>query len=150
MNKSTRRVSAPPQSAFFSAGAGLNRSPVLPTILPRCCRTSTMWNLCSGNTWAKPSPSLRAVSFWKLIGIVKRDLQALCRHEESNRFPSRLDDGYQPMTCTRFEAVHQMWCQFCVPFRICDGLMPEIILDQPVSAPLLAREYPQACLNTWG
>ena len=44
-----------PQSAFFSAGASFTPSPVMPTMWPRCCRTSTMWNLCSGNTWAKPS-----------------------------------------------------------------------------------------------
>ena len=44
-----------PQSAFFSAGASLTPSPVMPTIWPRCCSTSTMWYLCSGNTWAKPS-----------------------------------------------------------------------------------------------
>ena len=44
-----------PQSAFFSAGASLTPSPVMPTMWPRCCRTSTMWNLCSGKTCAKPS-----------------------------------------------------------------------------------------------
>ena len=46
---------AMPQSAFFSAGASFTPSPVMPTMWPRFCRTSTMWNLCSGNTWAKPS-----------------------------------------------------------------------------------------------
>ena len=44
-----------PQSAFFKAGASLTPSPVMPTMWPRFCSTSTMWNLCSGNTWAKPS-----------------------------------------------------------------------------------------------
>ena len=48
---------AMPQSAFFSAGASFTPSPVMPTMWPRFCRTSTMWNLCSGNTWAKPSAS---------------------------------------------------------------------------------------------
>ena len=43
-----------PQSACFNAGASLTPSPVIPTIWPRRCRTSTMWNLCSGNTCAKP------------------------------------------------------------------------------------------------
>ena len=46
---------AMPQSAFFSAGASLTPSPVMPTMWPRCCSTSTMWYLCSGNTWANPS-----------------------------------------------------------------------------------------------
>ena len=46
---------AMPQSAFFSAGASFTPSPVMPTMWPLFCRTSTMWNLCSGNTWAKPS-----------------------------------------------------------------------------------------------
>ena len=46
---------AMPQSAFFRAGASLTPSPVIPTMWPRCCSTSTMWNLCSGNTWANPS-----------------------------------------------------------------------------------------------
>ena len=46
---------AMPQSAFFSAGASFTPSPVMPTMWPRFCRTSTMWNLCSGNTWANPS-----------------------------------------------------------------------------------------------
>ena len=46
---------AMPQSAFFNAGASLTPSPVIPTMCPRFWRTSTMWNLCSGNTWAKPS-----------------------------------------------------------------------------------------------
>ena len=44
-----------PQSAFFSAGASFTPSPVMPTMCPCFCRTSTIWNLCSGNTWAKPS-----------------------------------------------------------------------------------------------
>ena len=48
---------AMPQSAFFSAGASFTPSPVMPTMWPCCCKTSTMWNLCSGNTWAKPSAS---------------------------------------------------------------------------------------------
>ena len=46
-----------PQSAFFSAGASLTPSPVIPTMWPRFWSTSTMWNLCSGNTCAKPSAS---------------------------------------------------------------------------------------------
>ena len=46
---------ATPQSAFFSAGASFTPSLVMPTIWPARCRTSTMWNLCSGKTWAKPS-----------------------------------------------------------------------------------------------
>src|SRR5664279_4398390 len=46
---------AMPQSAFFSAGASFTPSPVMPTMWPRFCRTSTMWNLCSGKTCAKPS-----------------------------------------------------------------------------------------------
>ena len=49
-----------PQSAFFSAGASFTPSPVMPTMCPRFCSTSTMWNLCSGNTWAKPSASSMA------------------------------------------------------------------------------------------
>ena len=48
---------AMPQSAFLSAGASLTPSPVMATMWPRCCKTSTMWNLCSGNTCAKPSAS---------------------------------------------------------------------------------------------
>ena len=48
---------AMPQSAFFSAGASFTPSPVMPTMWPRFCSTSTMWNLCSGNTWANPSAS---------------------------------------------------------------------------------------------
>src|SRR5277367_5287037 len=48
---------AKPQSAFFSAGASFTPSPVMPTMWPCFCSTSTMWNLCSGNTWAKPSAS---------------------------------------------------------------------------------------------
>ena len=51
---------AMPQSAFLSAGASLTPSPVMPTMWPRFCSTSTMWNLCSGNTWAKPSASSMA------------------------------------------------------------------------------------------
>ena len=48
---------AKPQSAFFSAGASLTPSPVMPTMWSCFCMTSTMWNLCSGKTWAKPSAS---------------------------------------------------------------------------------------------
>ncbi len=44
-----------PQSAFFSAGASFTPSPVMPTMWPSFCKTSIMWNLCSGNTCAKPS-----------------------------------------------------------------------------------------------
>ena len=39
---------AKPQSAFFSAGASLTPSPVMPTIWPCFCRTSTMWNCVRG------------------------------------------------------------------------------------------------------
>ncbi len=46
---------AMPQSAFFSAGASFTPSPVIPTMWPRCCNTSTIWYLCSGKTCAKPS-----------------------------------------------------------------------------------------------
>ena len=46
---------AMPQSAFLSAGASFTPSPVMPTMWPRCWSASTMWNLCSGKTWAKPS-----------------------------------------------------------------------------------------------
>ncbi len=48
---------AMPASAFFSAGASLTPSPVIPTI---CCffwSSSTIWYLCSGKTWANPSAS---------------------------------------------------------------------------------------------
>ena len=31
-----------PQSAFFSAGASFTPSPVIPTMCPRCCSTSTI------------------------------------------------------------------------------------------------------------
>ena len=55
MPRRSPRETAMPQSAFLSAGASLTPSPVIPTIWPRCCKTSTMWYLCSGNTWAKPS-----------------------------------------------------------------------------------------------
>ena len=60
---------AMPQSAFFSAGASLTPSPVIPTMWPRFCSTSTMWYLCSGKTWAKPSAvsmdsATAAVSFF--------------------------------------------------------------------------------------
>ena len=33
---------AMPQSAFLSAGASFTPSPVMPTMCPRCCKTSTM------------------------------------------------------------------------------------------------------------
>ena len=44
-----------PTSAFLSAGASLTPSPVMPTVQPRRRRVSTMLNLCSGYTPAKPS-----------------------------------------------------------------------------------------------
>src|SRR5664279_4083452 len=54
---------AMPQSSFFMAGASFTPSPVMPTMWPCFCRMSTMWNLCSGNTCAKPSAfSTNAVS----------------------------------------------------------------------------------------
>ena len=55
---------AMPQSAFLSAGASFTPSPVMPTMWPRRCRTSTMWNLCSGNTWAKPSACSIDAASW--------------------------------------------------------------------------------------
>ena len=60
-----------PQSAFFSAGASFTPSPVMPTMWPRLCRISTIWNLCSGNTWAKPSAVSMASSRWRRIVVVR-------------------------------------------------------------------------------
>mmetsp|Transcript_22025 Transcript_22025/g.53925 ORF Transcript_22025/g.53925 Transcript_22025/m.53925 type:complete len:398 (+) Transcript_22025:1414-2607(+) len=44
-----------PISAFFKAGASFTPSPVIPTICPDCCRTSTILYLSSGSTSANPS-----------------------------------------------------------------------------------------------
>src|SRR5271155_1522400 len=46
---------AMPQFACLSAGASFTPSPVIPTIWPCFCSTSTMLYLSSGNTCAKPS-----------------------------------------------------------------------------------------------
>ena len=48
-------ATAIPQSAFFSAGASLTPSPVMQTMWPFFCRSSTILYLCSGKTSAKPS-----------------------------------------------------------------------------------------------
>ncbi len=47
-----------PQSAFFSAGASLTPSPVMPMMCPAFCRVSTMRYLSSGTTSAKMSTSM--------------------------------------------------------------------------------------------
>mmetsp|Transcript_27204 Transcript_27204/g.44857 ORF Transcript_27204/g.44857 Transcript_27204/m.44857 type:complete len:236 (-) Transcript_27204:527-1234(-) len=47
-------ATAMPTSPFFSAGASFTPSPVMPTMYPLRRRASTMRNLCSGNTCAKP------------------------------------------------------------------------------------------------
>jgi hypothetical protein len=48
---------AMPTSAFFSAGASLTPSPVIPQLYPAFCSTCTIMNLCSGKTPAKASAS---------------------------------------------------------------------------------------------
>ncbi len=55
-------LTAMPTLACFSAGASLTPSPVMPTMWPPACRALTMANLCSGNTWAKPSPAAMAAA----------------------------------------------------------------------------------------
>mmetsp|Transcript_8160 Transcript_8160/g.27100 ORF Transcript_8160/g.27100 Transcript_8160/m.27100 type:complete len:248 (+) Transcript_8160:716-1459(+) len=50
-------ATAIPQLARLRAGASLTPSPVMPTTCPSCCRDSTILNLCSGNTPAKPFAS---------------------------------------------------------------------------------------------
>ena len=52
---SVEPCTAMPMSAFFSAGASFTPSPVMPTAYPARRSASTMRNLCSGNTCAKPS-----------------------------------------------------------------------------------------------
>ena len=75
-----------PQSAFFSAGASFTPSPVMPTMWPRFCRTSTIWNLCSGNTCAKPS-AFSIASADRAVCLLLRVAQAagiedICTHPQ--------------------------------------------------------------------
>mmetsp|Transcript_19942 Transcript_19942/g.31368 ORF Transcript_19942/g.31368 Transcript_19942/m.31368 type:complete len:251 (+) Transcript_19942:1086-1838(+) len=55
-----------PMSARFKAGASFTPSPVMPTSKPPMRSASTMTNLCSGNTWAKP---LQSTTRWQMSAI---------------------------------------------------------------------------------
>ena len=60
---------AMPMSARFSAGASFTPSPVMPTAKPARRSASTIRNLCSGNTCAKPSaPMIVSVYFSRSFG----------------------------------------------------------------------------------
>ena len=93
-------ATAMPTSARLSAGASFTPSPVMPVTWPCCRMRSTIWNLCSGMTSAKPwlSRMMRSSAFWSLALASITSVERMFVPMPSRRHVSRAITLWSPVT----------------------------------------------------